>query len=140
MKGIKKMNVEKLRNMILMILPLWVVGCTQGQESFSTEPGKGYGWKDMTETHAEIHHDIKAETRGGSLLMNPLLPVTPITQPIAQAEPHLSSITRVPEHFMRIWFAPYQDHLGNLHEECAVHTVMQSGQWNVPNVQDELNA
>lgn len=133
------MNVKKFRTMILMVLPMWVVGCTQGQESFSTEPGKGYGWKDMTETEKEIHKDVKSATKEGGE-MNQILPVTSVAYPVVSGEAHLSSVIRMPEHYMQIWFAPYQDHLGNLHEACAVHTVMQTGRWIVPTVQNDLTA
>lgn len=133
---------KKLHNtMVLILLPLFSIGCTQGQESFSTEPGKGYGWKDMTETHAEIHKEIKPEvfTAQSMQSLHPV-PVTPVTYPISSPNGSLSSVTRMPEHSVKIWFAPYQDPVGNLHEECAVHTVMQTGQWVVPKVEDRLTA
>ncbi len=129
------MNLEKCRYMILMVLPLWLMGCTQGQESFSTEPGKGYGWKDMTETQKEVHKEMKAEVDQHAI-MNPRIPVIPIAHPVTTFASSASAVTRMPEHFMKIWFTPYQDRFGNLHEACAVHTVLQTGQWIVPMVDD----
>jgi hypothetical protein len=125
----------------LVLLPLLVIGCTQGQESFSTEPGKGYGWKDMTETQKEIHKEITPEGLNPMLMQGLLpIPVTSVTYPISSPNGSLSSVTRMPEQYVKIWFAPYQDSAGNLHEECAVHTVMQTGQWVVPKVDDRLTA
>ena len=125
----------------LILLPLFIIGCTQGQESFSTEPGKGYGWKDMTETQKEIHKEIAPEGFNSMPMQGMLpIPVTPVTYPISSSNGSLSSVTRMPEQYVKIWFAPYQDSAGNLHEECAVHTVMQTGQWVVPKVEDRLTA
>ena len=125
----------------LILLPLLVIGCTQGQESFSTEPGKGYGWKDMTETQKEIHKEITPEGFNSMPMQGMLpIPVTSVTYPISHVSGSLSSVTRMPEQYVKVWFAPYQDSSGNLHEECAVHTVMQTGQWVVPKVEDRLTA
>ena len=135
------MKKHNHNSIALILLPLLVIGCTQGQESFSTEPGKGYGWKDMTETQKEIHKEITPEGFN-SMPMQGLLPipVTSVAYPISSSNGSLSSVTRMPEQYVKIWFAPYQDSVGNLHEECAVHTVMQTGQWVVPKVEDRLTA
>lgn len=132
------MTLNIIQKIMLLIVPLGLVACTQGQESFSTEPGKGYGWKNMTETQKEVHKEINLE-RIDSLVKSPI-PVTAVTYPISSPNASLSSVTRIPEHYIKIWFAPYQDPVGNLHEECAVHTVLQAGQWVVPKVGDHLTA
>lgn len=121
---------------VLAALAFFVVGCTQGQESFSTEPGKGYGWKDMTETRHEIHKSIGLE---GNAMPIPALPVSQHALEESQKNGNpLSEVTRMPEHYMKVWFAPYQDSFGNLHEECSIHTVMKTGQWVVPTVVSDL--
>lgn len=113
-----------------------LAGCTQGQESFSTEPGKGYGWKDMTETRTEIHKSMGLEA---SALPLPALPVSQHVFDESQKKGNLlSEVTRMPEHYMKVWFAPYQDSLGNLHEECSIHTVMKTGHWVVPTVVSDI--
>ncbi len=135
------MKKNNHNSIALILLPLFIIGCTQGQESFSTEPGKGYGWKDMTETQKEIHKEITPEGLNPMLMQGLLpIPVTSVTYPISHVSGSLSSVTRMPEQYVKIWFAPYQDPVGNLHEECAVHTVMQTGQWVVPKVEDRLTA
>ena len=110
----------------LTALSLLVVGCTQGQESFSTEPGKGFGWKHMSDTHEAIHRDM-------ALIPSSIGSVRPVT-----VNPDLQTgVARIPEQYMKVWFAPYQDEAGNLHEESVVHTVMQTGQWMVPTVKTD---
>lgn len=133
-------NRNKKTSVLLGLVAFVGVGCTQGQESFSTEPGKGFGWKDMTETQKEIHKGLGNES------ITPTINAahTEVTVPSTNSHGYsvqpdaLSDVTRVPEHYMKVWFAPYQDSSGNLHEECAVHTVMKSGQWIVPTVVQDL--
>ena len=108
----------------VILAPFLTVGCTQGHESFSTEPGKGYGWTDMTSVHTEIQGAITHDPLDApSAAVPAALPVTARIHPVSLHASALTEIARVPEHSMKIWFAPYQDASGNLHEECAVHTV-----------------
>lgn len=132
------MQIKQIQQILAIALPLWLVGCTQGHESFSTEPGKGYGWKDMTETHREVHKGITPEI-DSNREKDVWLPV-PVAHPILSTESSVRFVTRIPEQSVRIWFAPYQDSFGNLHEECLVHTVMQTGRWIVPQVDAMLAA
>lgn len=133
------MTRAMIRNLGLLLLPMWVVGCTQGHESFSTEPGKGYGWKDMTETQKEVHNEMTVESIDTNRLV-PFLPIIPLVSSTSRSTSALSGVTRIPEQSLKIWFAPYQDSFGNLHEECVVHTVMQTGQWVLPTVPDDRTA
>lgn len=136
MTSLKHISAKVQTVGILAALAFCVMGCTQGQESFSTEPGKGYGWKDMTETRQEIHKSMGLD---GNALPIPALPVSQHTLDASQQNGNpLSEVTRMPEHYMKVWFAPYQDNLGNLHEECSIHTVMKTGQWVVPTVVSDV--
>lgn len=111
-------------------LSLILGGCSTGKENFSTEPGEGYGWKSMQENHKMIKRESEDSTDAEQ---QKILPLTVTPQPyLVQAGP-IETIQRSPEQYLRIWFAPYQDAFGNLHEEAAVQTVVQTGQWYVPN-------
>jgi hypothetical protein len=121
------LNVKQIS--ILATLPLLVMGCTQGQESFSTEPGKGFGWKNMTDTSNATHNQMNEEAKTVSLAT----PTTGVVLPLTTS-PNLIGVTRIPEQYLKVWFAPHQDGLGNLHEECVIHTVIQTGQWMVPTI------
>ncbi len=106
---------------MLFLLSVVLNACAPlGQESFSSEPGKGFGWKSMQENHQLIHQ------RG-------ILPLAVTPQPYLVQSGPLTTVQRAPEQAIRVWFAPYQDEVGNLHEESALHTVIQTGQWQVPN-------
>jgi len=119
----------------LTALSFLVIGCTQGEESFSTEPGKGFGWKNMSETNDAIQREMKAAD-ATPLTTPPAASVLPIIQN-AHGQ---TDVTRIPEQYIKIWFAPYQDESGNLHEECVINAVMQTGQWRVPVVNAGSNA
>jgi hypothetical protein len=116
----------------LIVLPFFIMGCTQGNESFSTEPGKGFGWKHMSDTSDAIHRESFYNQGLYNPGSQPRLELPPLrTLPPLGVNTH-SGITRIPEQSIKIWLAPYQDEAGNLHEESVVHTVMQSGQWILP--------
>ncbi len=120
--------------LLLTVTTLLVTGCSLGQESFSTEPGKGFGWKHMSATSEAIHQQPNHHEIGQAPLAFP--PARPLT-----TNPSLQTgVARTPEHYLKIWFAPYQDPSGNLHEESVVHTVMQTGQWMVPVVKPNIVA
>ena len=108
-------------------------GCTTGQDSFSTEPGKGFGWKSMSETNQIIQNESMGGTVGSPPLDGaaaPILPTVPQTYVVSTG--NFSGIERIPEQYLRIWIPPYQDPTGNLHEESAIQTVIKGGQWKLP--------
>lgn len=108
------------RQGIGLIVVLGLSACTSGKDHFSTEPGKGFGWKSMTETHRMM------EEEGGISL-----PTTK-PQPYMVAPGIIDAVERIPEQYLKIWIPPYQDEQGNLHDESSIHTVIQEGQWKLP--------
>lgn len=98
--------------------------CTSGSESFSSEPGRGFGWKSLKENHQQIQSMTSEQT-----VVSP--PVISSEKYHIQSGPW-TDVERRPERYLRIWFPPHQDGHGNLHEEHAIHTVIQPGQWIIP--------
>ncbi len=128
----------------LVAAVLSLTACTTGNESFSTQPGKGYGWTDMRHTHQKIMEETDAEKRTSSFSPDFVATSAPIILPEEQhvtvtptAFPEgmdpSSDIMRAPDQYMKIWFSPYQDAFGNLHESCVVHTIVKHGEWVIPN-------
>lgn len=103
---------------------LVLAGCTSGREHFTTEPGKGFGWKDMSENHRLIG---ELGSGAGDVSSPTIAP-----QPYLVTSGVLEGVERIPEQYLCIWIPPYQDPAGNLHEESVVHTVIQTGQWKIP--------
>lgn len=108
-----------------LVAVLILGGCSSGQDHFSTEPGKGFGWKSMTDTHQLIQHECFQKDITG------IAPIVP--QPYMVSTANFDGIQRIPEQYLRIWIPPYQDAQGNLHEESSIQTVIKSGQWKLPN-------
>ena len=58
-----------------------------------------------------------------------LAPIAMISEENTQTSP--GGIERIPEQNLRLWIAPFQDEMGNFHEESAIHTVVQQGRWKL---------
>lgn len=123
----------KLKQMVLLPC-LALAGCSMGgQDNFSTEPGKGYGWKSMGETHQLIQQEMRNNSPAGIGLAEKT------SQPYIVSMAGFEGIERIPERYLKIWIPPYQDGQGNLHEESSVQTVIKQGQWKIANPQIDTN-
>ena len=40
-------------------------------------------------------------------------------------------VHRMPEEYLRVWVAPFQDQQGNLHEGSVIYTVLKPGYWHL---------
>jgi type IV conjugative transfer system lipoprotein TraV len=144
-------NSLRSKQLYLMtgMLASMLAGCSTGKESFSSEPGPGFGWRSMSENHQRIaamtenpNIEIKPPVIAAwsDLSLDPsgqdLLAQDPSGQgpaPRVLARPWLDSdVQRTAPQYLRIWIPPFQDPQGNLHEEQAIHTVVQEGQWLIP--------
>ena len=125
----------------ISLLVIALSGCSTGKESFSSEPGKGFGWRSMSENHqriadmyAPVSLDVKppviADSSGTSA---PGTDESGAPYRVAASPWIDTDVARTPEQYLRIWIPPFQDEQGNLHEEQAVHTIIQQGQWLIPN-------
>lgn len=130
--------------LLLLSGALCISACTSGRESFSTEPGRGFGWKDMTKTQQHIQDsvreenstfDMKSAFQGKSqpLVLPASEHVTIQTTPLSLDIDASIDVMRSPDQYMKVWFAPYQDEAGHLHESCVVHTIVKQGAWVIPN-------
>ena len=111
------------KSLFLLMTLLILGGCSSGKDHFSTEPGKGFGWKSMTDTHQIIMKDLS-----GNAGIAPIVP-----QPYLVSTANFEGIQRIPEQYLKLWIPPYQDAQGNLHEESSIQTVIKSGQWQLLN-------
>lgn len=119
-KRMPQININRIGFLVAVLI---LGGCSSGQDHFSTEPGKGFGWKSMSDTNQLIQKDISGHTG--------IAPIVP--QPYMVSTANFDGIQRIPEQYLRIWIPPYQDAQGNLHEESSIQTVIKSGQWKLPN-------
>lgn len=115
---------------VLFVVP-FLSGCSTVSESFDTKPGKGVGFKSVS--------DVNQMVEDGKIEGLPLKKDA-VTQPIVTLEkPSMvdfiptfdSKVMRRPEKHMRVWVAPYQDGTGNFHEGSVVHTLINHGTWHM---------
>lgn len=109
-----------------LFLSLGLCSCSNYEESFSTTPGKGSGWKSMSKTYAledSSHNEAVKKT----------LQENPVEIQHDVEDSHLCDdqafIERAPEEMLKIWFAPYQDNHGNLYEASVMRTIVKKGAW-----------
>ena len=122
---------------------IFLSSCTSYEESFSTEPGTGSGWKSMSDTYALGHaHDKQTADREQTQKSVPPLAVSYICDTDAAQKDALyclgksESIERLPEEYLRVWMMPYQDTKGNMVEGYYVRSLMKQGQWVVTSAGD----
>ncbi len=113
--------------------------CTSYEESFSTEPGTGSGWKSMSDTYALGHDQDQAEQDTKNMHQKEETSLKPLYKDaISDGQNDAlycagtsQSIDRRPEEYLRVWVAPYQDGEGNMVEGYFVRSRMKQGQWVV---------
>jgi len=126
-------------SILLAILSSLLFGCTSYEESFSTEPGTGSGWKSMSDTYALGYDQDQAEQDTKNMHQKEEKSLKPLYKDaISDGQNDAlycagtsQSIDRRPEEYLRVWVAPYQDQTGNMVEGHFVRSLMKQGQWVV---------
>lgn len=115
--------------------------CSHYQESSECPIGQGLGCKSITEVKKKLNAgEIDIPTSSVDdvnskefMISQSVMKTTfnPQTQQATRIDSQEFEIHRVLEKPVRIWFAPYQDNMGNLHEGSVVHTVLSPGAWHI---------
>jgi hypothetical protein len=128
------------KNILFLIAVLtsfcFLSSCTSYEESFSTEPGTGSGWKSMSDTYALGHaidheniHKEQTQKSVASLAVSYTRDTDAAQRDALYCSGKAESIDRLPEEYLRVWMAPYQDPTGNMVEGYYVRSRMKQGQW-----------
>jgi conjugal transfer pilus assembly protein TraV len=118
------------KRIMIPSLFLFLSGCTSNNELFDCPAGKGMGCKSISEVNRMVdqgYFERSSDEEAGSL--KALAPVAMTSEDISQTPP--GGIERIPEQNLRLWIAPFQDEMGNFHEESAIHTVVRQGRWKL---------
>lgn len=113
---------KKFKNLSsLFLCALTLVGCSSDyKESFSTESGKGSGWKSMNETYDQ--NNIETNKKEGGVRINS------VSLQDGRTLEGLH-IDRMPDETLKIWIAPYADTENNLFDASYVKTIVKHGEW-----------
>ncbi len=129
------------KNILFLIAVLtsscFLSSCTSYEESFSTEPGTGSGWKSMSDTYALGHILDQKEKETENTLEKDVRHLDPLYKDAisdAQSDAFYCAgqheqIERRPEEYLRVWVMPHQDTEGNMVEGYFVRSRMKQGQW-----------
>lgn len=146
------MNYQLLKPLIVsalsVSLSIILGACSTTSETFDCKAGNGVGCKSISEVNQMIDEQGRGkETTGNkqSILLpqhaesfpNPIISSTPrkienlrvssTSVPFSE----YATVQRIPEEYLRVWIAPFQDEYGNLHEGSVIHTVLKPGYWQL---------
>jgi len=136
---------------LIVIVDLSLTGCSTTSETFDCKAGQGVGCKSISEVNQMVDHGVDQGAEQGSfgsfserdttlsrdkqskLPLEPApLSTSMISRDFLSVEPSNSlMVRRMPEEYLRVWVAPFQDHQGNLHEGSVIHTVLKPGYWQL---------
>lgn len=145
--------IEKLSVFALSTtLCLNLCGCSTTSETFDCQPGKGVGCKSISEVNQLVNQQTggkDTEQDKQSILSHNTesfpTPIIVANSPGSEAsKASVNNITlsdthtvqRMPEEYLRVWVAPFQDQQGNLHEGSIIHTVLKPGYWKMLSTQE----
>ena len=135
-----KVSNEKNRLFLIatVVSCAFLSSCTSYEESFSTEPGTGSGWKSMSDTYtlgnAKDKQTVDQEQTQKStqpLAVSYMRDTDAAQRDTLYCTGKSESIERRPEEYLRVWMMPYQDTQGNMIEGYYVRSLMKQGQWVV---------
>lgn len=146
------MNCHFLKTLMVSALSVsvsFILGaCSTTSETFDCKAGSGVGCKSISEVNQMIDEQGRGKEAAGnkqSMLLpqhaesfpTPIISSTPPkienlkTAPTSVPFSEYATVQRVPEEYLRVWIAPFQDEFGNLHEGSVIHTVLKSGSWQL---------
>jgi conjugal transfer pilus assembly protein TraV len=117
-----------LKTLLSLVLCTHLSACAISKEHFDCPHGKGVGCRSITEVNKMVNKGQLGPTKtpdqpfGGSVLPAALLPEK-LYQDVW--------VNRMPDRIIKIWFAPFQDEKGDLHEASTLHTVLKPGFWQM---------
>ena len=122
-----KYRIQNLSKIVALFLCTQLSACAISKEHFDCPHGKGVGCRSIT----QVNHMVNK----GQLGKKPLdEPFQSASLPPALLPEKLYDdvwVDRRPDRIIKIWFAPFQDEKGDLHEASTLHTVLKPGFWQM---------
>lgn len=123
-----KVRIQNFSKIAALFLCTQLSACAISKEHFDCPHGKGVGCRSITEVNHMVNKGQLGGTKtlerpfGGASLAPALLP---------EKLYHDVWVDRRPDRIIKIWFAPFQDEKGDLHEASTLHTVLKPGFWQM---------
>jgi conjugal transfer pilus assembly protein TraV len=150
------------KNLTILILStnicLSLCGCSTTSETFDCQAGQGVGCKSITEVNQLVDQQAQNQQNRGKeteqdtqsigvpqnteSFPSPIIFQNPpkidhtkgFVAPISLSDTF--TVQRMPEEYLRVWIAPFQDNQGNLHEGSVIHTIVKPGCWKMMGAQN----
>jgi type IV conjugative transfer system lipoprotein TraV len=128
---LQEKRAKKLCSLFSCIL---LSACTVPKENFDCKPGKGLGcqpihavnqWLDAQKDFSKISARVEAQ----SLAPAPETASLSIPIPAHLKDKDHLVLQRVEARALSIWFAPFSDEQGHVHEASTVHVVLKPSTW-----------
>lgn len=128
-----------------VMLGVTLSGCSTTSETFDCKAGQGVGCKSISEVNQLVDQGSFGSfvERDATLARDKqsVLPLesAPLSTSVISGDSlpveHSNGLMvhRMPEEYLRVWVAPFQDQQGNLHEGSVIHTVLKPGYWQLKN-------
>lgn len=126
-----------------VMLGVTLSGCSTTSETFDCKAGQGVGCKSISEVNQLVdqgsHGSFSERDTTLARDKQSILPLEPAPLstsmisgdflPVERS--NTLTVHRMPEEYLRVWVAPFQDQQGNLHEGSVIHTVLKPGYWQL---------
>ena len=117
---------------LVLLTLLGLTGCSIPKESFDCPPGQGVGCHSISEVNEQVNERRLNPDKPSKKSVNTTLLREQAPQDFNESVALDSlEVQRVSEEHLRIWFAPFQDEQGHLHEASIIHAVLKPGFWQV---------
>ena len=129
---LKKKRAKSLISLLSFVL---LSACAVSTESFDCKPGKGVGCKSIHEVNQLLNEQNLGakDSATDAQSLAPALETSAFSMPIPEhlKDKDLLLLQRVPERALSIWFAPFTDAEGHLHEASTVHVLLKPSTWQI---------
>ncbi len=130
---------KRAKSLIALLSFVLLSACAVSKESFDCPAGLGVGCKSIHEVNQLLNEqnlgakDLSMISATDAQSLAPALETSALSMPIPA---HLKDkdsllLQRVPERALSIWFAPFSDAEGHLHEASTVHVLLKPSTWQI---------
>ncbi len=130
---------KSAKSLGLLLSFVLLSACAVSKESFDCKPGKGVGCKSIHEVNQMLNEqnlgakDLSMISATDAQSLASALETSALSMPIPEhlKDKDILLLQRVPERALSIWFAPFSDTEGHLHDASTVHVILNPSTWQI---------
>lgn len=113
--------------LLILLSQLILGGCTTMNSSLDCPNQAGVNCKSLDQINRMV--DTGQIRSRSDAHISTCISCVPQFQPFPMSQYWAGSPIRYSETIQRIWIAPYEDTVGNYHQDSLIYSVMQGGHW-----------